>query len=140
MALVDSVAAQLKIDEGIRFKPYKDSLGILSIGVGRNLIDNGLRLEEIDFMLDNDIINAMADLDINLSWWRNMNEIRQGVLANMCFNLGINRLLKFANTLDAMKTGDYVLAAQNMQNSNWYLQVGARAVRLCEEMKTGIKQ
>jgi lysozyme len=56
----DIAKAQLKVDEGVRVKPYRDSLGILSIGVGRNLEDRGLRPSEVDFMLDNDLDEAEA--------------------------------------------------------------------------------
>ncbi len=67
-----------------------------------------------------------------------MDEVRQRVIANMCFNLGIGTLLTFKNTLAAMQRGSYSVAAAGMKASKWYGQVGARAQRLCTAMETGV--
>jgi lysozyme len=129
--------AQLNLHEGKRKFPYKDTVGKLTIGVGRNLDDRGLSDDEIAYLLANDIKMVKEDLDRALPWWRQMDAVRQRVLADMCFNLGISRLLLFRNTLKAMKEGDYELAASGMRNSLWYKQVGTRAVRLVKMMETG---
>lgn len=128
---------ELIIDEGKRNKVYKDSLGIETIGVGRNLKDRGLSDEEIAFLLRNDIALVCDELDRELPWWRQMSDARQRVLANMCFNLGMSRLLGFKNTLEAMKAGRYKDAAAGMLASKWAGQVGDRAKRLAEMMERG---
>lgn len=133
----DALAAQLTIDEGKRNKPYRDTVGKITIGVGRNLTDVGLSDDEITLLLANDIKRVCDELDSNLSWWRGMSEARQEALANMCFNLGIGALLGFKNTLDAMQEGRYDAAANGMLASLWARQVGARAQRLAEMMKNG---
>lgn len=66
-----------------------------------------------------------------------MNEPRQRVLANMCFNMGIGTLMTFKNTLFNMREGNYTLAASGMRDSRWYTQVGVRAERLAVMMETG---
>lgn len=132
-----SLAKQLTIDEGKKSKPYKDTVGKLTIGVGRNLDDVGLSDDEIQYLLDNDINRVIGDLDVALPWWSALSEERQQVLANMCFNLGITRLLAFKNTLEAMEEGRYDAAANGMMASLWYRQVGARAMRLVERMRRG---
>jgi len=129
--------AQLHLHEGSRRFPYRDTVGKLTIGVGRNLDDRGLSDDEISYLLQNDIRLVQEDLDRSLPWWRQMDEVRQRVLADMCFNLGISRLLLFRNTLKAMKEGDYELAASGMRNSLWFKQVGGRAIRLVKMMETG---
>ena len=132
---------ELTLDEGKRNKVYKDSLGIETIGVGRNLRDRGLTDEEIGILLRNDIAAVCADLDRELPWWRLMSDARQRALANMCFNMGIGNekkgLLSFKNTLAAMKTGNYIMAAAGMRASKWAVQVGARAERLAKMMEAG---
>lgn len=133
----DRLKRQLEIDEARRKKAYRDSVGKLSIGVGRNLDDNGLRDDEIDLMLDNDITAVERQLDKALPWWRNMTDARQEVLANMCFNMGIGSLLGFKNTLAYMEAGRYDAAADGMKNSKWAGQVGDRAKRLIEMMRNG---
>lgn len=137
---------ELERDEGVRLKPYKDTVGKLSIGVGRNLSDKGISLEEAHVLLTNDVKEHIALLDKYLPWWRQMNEVRQRALANMAFNLGVGpspeqpkgKLLTFKNTLAAMARGDYESAARGMKASLWARQVGERAKRLVEMMKSGV--
>ncbi len=127
----------LILDEGARNFPYKDTVGKLTIGVGRNLDDRGLSDAEIGVLLENDIALVVDELDRHLPWWREMNDVRQRALANMCFNLGWPKLRGFVNTLAAMQRGDYQVAADGMRASLWARQVGARARRLAREMETG---
>lgn len=128
---------QLKLHEGVRDRPYKDSVGKLTIGVGRNLTDKGLKPKEIEYLLMNDIMECIDDLNKYLPWWRQLNEVRQRVLMDMCFNLGIGGLLGFKNTLAFIQSGDYEQASQNMLLSKWAGQVGQRARRLSEMIRTG---
>ena len=45
---MNSVIEQLKLDEGVKLKPYRDTAGKLTIGVGRNLDDAGISPTEAD--------------------------------------------------------------------------------------------
>ena len=151
--------AELKRDEGVRLKAYKDTVGKLTIGTGRNLDDVGLLASEIargmtlssvkrfgvtmaqnDMMLDNDIDRTEADLDRKLPWWRTLDEVRQRVLVNMAFNLGITGLLGFKNTLALIKAGKFIQASENMLKSKWATQVGQRAIRLATLMELGVRK
>lgn len=123
--------------EGRKKKLYTDTVGKVSIGVGRNLTDNGIRDSEIDFMLNNDIDDVEKDLDRALPWWRSLSENRQLVLADMCFNMGVAKLLKFTQTLKAVKSGNYNLAAREMKDSLWARQVKRRADKLIAMMEKG---
>jgi lysozyme len=129
--------AELARDEGRRLKPYTDTVGKLTIGVGRNLTDRGLSDGEVDHLLDQDIALSEAELDKVAPWWREMSGVRQRVLLNMHFNMGWPRLSNFKNTLGAMQAGDYAKAADGMLASVWAQQVGQRAVRLAKMMRTG---
>lgn len=133
----EKLAAQLEVDEGKRKRIYVDTVGKVSGGIGRNLTDRGFRDDEIALMLKNDVDEVEAQLDKQLPWWRQMNDARQNVLANMCFNMGIETLKTFVNTLEFMRAGRYDAAAGCMLNSKWANQVGARAVRLAQVMRTG---
>lgn len=128
---------ELTRDEKEMLTLYKDTVGKYTIGVGRNLSDRGINHEESQFMLDNDIKLVESDLNSKLPWWVNLTDNRQRVLANMCFNLGINRLLGFKNTLEFIKTGEYNKAADGMLQSLWAKQVGERATRLSNMMRQG---
>lgn len=129
--------AELERDEGRVLKPYEDSVGKWTIGVGRNLTDVGISERECDMLLVNDIERVCEDLDRDLPWWRNLDEERQRVLANLCFNVGIVKLLGFKNTLAYVQARQWESAAQAMLGSKWAGQVGPRAVRLAERMRKG---
>lgn len=130
--------SQLYEDEGKRSKPYKCTAGKTTIGVGRNLDDRGLSDDEIAYLLNNDITNCERDLDRALPWWKDMDDARRNVLVNMCFNLGISRLLGFKNTLGLIQSKRYDAAAAAMLESKWADQVGIRAARLARVMRTGV--
>ncbi len=133
---LDRLAAELKRDEGVKLKPYVDTVGKLTIGVGRNLTDVGISQEEADYLLRNDIAEAQTLLDRGIQWWRTLDEERQLVLLNMAFNLGPG-LFGFTNTLAAVQNHEWEAAALAMSHSKWAEQVGLRADRLIERMRTG---
>lgn len=127
--------AQLKLHEGVEEKAYLCPAGYITVGVGRNLEDRGLSEAEIEFLLDNDVVIVENELDKAFPWWRDMSEIRQRVLADMAFNMGVPRLKGFKNALSAMQQGDYADAADEMLDSIWAKQVGTRAARLAHMME-----
>ena len=134
---IEIFKGMLKKHEGIRFSPYRDTVGKLTIGVGHNLDDKPLTKRAVDLILEDDITDTVNDLDSRLPWWRSMDETRQLVIADMCFNMGIGVLLGFKNTLVAMKEGRYTDAAVAMGQSKWAEQVGPRATSLISMMKFG---
>jgi len=134
---LDALKAQLVRHEGLRLKVYNDSIGIPTIGVGRNLQDVGISGAEAMLMLENDITRVMVELDREMPWWRQLSEIRQLVLADMAFNLGLPRLKGFRNALEAMQERRWDDAAKEMLDSRWARQVGPRALRLAQMMREG---
>lgn len=134
---IPRLKGRLQVEEGKRGKVYLDSVGIPTIGVGRNLKDVGLSDAEIDYLLDNDVKRVLESLDAWLPWWRSLDAVRQSVLADMCFNMGINKLIAFVNTLRCIHAGEYEKAARAMEKSLWYAQVGRRAKELVRMMETG---
>ena len=132
-----NIRDQLIRDEGIRLKAYRDTQGLLTIGVGRNLDGVGLYPDEVEYLLDNDLRRVQEQVLIALPWTVSLDEARFGVLLNMCFNLGLRGLLKFREMLSAVETGDWTTAAVEMLDSDWATQVGDRAVRLAKQMETG---
>jgi lysozyme len=117
-------------DEGDKDKPYKDSEGHWTIGVGHNLDASGLCWEARLAQLRHDIECAQQDLDIHLGWWHHQPEPVQRVLVNMCFNLGIGGLLKFHETLALIHDARYNEAADRLLTLPYAKQVGQRAWRL----------
>ena len=70
-------------------------------------------------------------------WWRSLDDNRQRVVANMCFNLGQPRFSGFKKFIHAMQVSDWERAAEEMMDSKWATQVGDRAKRLRDRMLKG---
>ena len=134
---------QLRRDEGEVLHAYSDSLGYLTIGVGR-LIDKrkggGITHEESAYLLNNDIERKHAELLKRAPWMANLDPARFGCLLNMAFQLGVDGLLGFKNTLAMVRAGDYAGAAAGMLQSLWATQTPERAKRLSVQMETGVWQ
>lgn len=157
--------SQLILHEDLRLLPYDDATGKtvkpgqpyrgqLTTGIGRNLDGNPLTPKEKQtighdgrsmaitkeqalYLLDNDIAAVCRALDISLPWWRYLDEIRARVLVDLCFNLGISRLLKFKATLAAYRVGNFEAAAEGLEDSLWFKQVKSRGERLVAMVRTG---
>jgi lysozyme len=132
---------QLRADEGERKCVYFDTLGYATIGVGR-LVDArkpgaGLRDDEIAFLLNNDVDDRIDALTRKLPWFQNLDDARKGVLLSMAFQLGVEGLLGFKQTLQLVMEGKYENAAAAMLTSKWAQQTPARAKRLADQMRSG---
>lgn len=127
---------QLKRHEGYRRLVYECSRGVLTVGIGRNLESVGISESEADFLLANDIKDATERLQAH-DLLEGHDEVRQAVLINMAFNLGINGLLKFRNSLKLWRQKDYEGFSKEILNSRWARQVGNRAKELSEQARTG---
>jgi len=129
---------QLIQHEGLRLDMYRDSVGIWTIGIGRNLEHVGLRTEaEARYLLRSDVLAIRAEIERSIQWVGDLNEVRQRVLMDMAFNLGVSGLMKFQKTLRHVAAGRYEAAAQEMLRSRWADQVGQRAMTLSKMMATG---
>ncbi len=124
-------------DEGLRLKPYTDTQGRLSIGFGRNLTDVGISQSEASDLLANDMTTAVSDLQRTFPIVLDLDSVRQVVLAAMCFNLGVGRLSVFTKMWAAIRASDWDTAATEMIESAWANEVGARATRYAEAMRSG---
>jgi lysozyme len=133
----DAMVRQLRLHEGERLKPYRCTAGKLTIGIGRNLEDRGITAEESAMLLANDIGAIERQVLAALPWVGEMDEVRQRVVVDMAFNMGIAGLLEFRRTLGAMQSRQYQQAATMMLDSKWAKQVGGRAERLSRMMATG---
>lgn len=126
--------------QGPELFPYRDTVGKLTIGYGRNLDDNGITHAEAEHMLTNDMSDAINDARYGLPYWDSLSPVRKIVMSDMVYNLGLTRLRKFVNLHKAMTLQDYNLAAQEMVDSKWYRQTERRAKVLVKAMQTGLWQ
>lgn len=127
---------QLLRHEGVRLLPYTDTTGNLTIGVGHNL-SKPITHRAAMLILEDDITDAKNDCLHAFPWFADLDEVRQSVILNMCFNLGLKRLSKFVEMQKAINMGEYDRAADEMLKSVWSRQVGQRAVELANLMRHG---
>jgi lysozyme len=131
---------QLESHEGRRHHVYFDSLGVPTIGVGRNIRDKGLSDDEIDYLLMNDVRECVADLQ-GYEWWSRLDPVQRDVLTEMRFQLGPDGLRAFKGTLAAVALGDYVLAAERMLKSKVAREQAPKRWRtLARQMSTGVRE
>ena len=133
----ESLKEMLMRHEGLRLKPYRCSAGKLTIGYGRNLEDRGITNAEAEYLLTNDINDAIAECRDSFPWWKGLTNNRKMVVVNMVFNLGLNTFKKFKKTIQYIESEAYTTAAVEMLDSRWAEQVGARADELAKLMKEG---
>lgn len=149
------IIRRLTLHEGLRLKPYRCCAGKLTIGVGRNLIDNplsktekqylcrdnlkdGITAAEAAYLLMNDINSHWAECRKHIACFSALDHERQYALLDMCFNLGIRGLLKFRKMLEALSIGDYRGAAKECLQSKYAKDTGIRAVRISRLLENGI--
>ena len=123
---------EIKNDEGFEGMPYKDSLGIDTIGIGTKL---PISEDEAELLakvrLQKKIDHLLSEKPIVLT----LTQSRQEVLFNMAYQLGVNGLLKFKNMWSAIEARDYNKAADEMLDSRWYTQTPNRAKKLSDIMR-----
>lgn len=133
-ALVD----QLLDHEGLRLRVYRDSLGIETIGVGRNLRDRGITTDEALYLLNNDLDECILDLS-GFAWFVTLDPVRQRALVDLRFNLGPAKLRRFTKMLTALESYDFVAASRELIDSAWAEQVQpARRDRLLRMLRDGV--
>ena len=137
MNYAEHLREMLKRHEGIVLKPYTDSVGKITIGVGRNLTDNGITMQEVEFLLEHDI--KLAELYASsYEWFNSLVEARKAVIVSMLFNMGPRRFGQFRRLHAAISAGHFDSAAAEMLDSTWHNQVGRRAEELSELFRIGV--
>ena len=147
---IEKLKEELIIDEGIRYKMYLDSKGKATMGIGHlvtkrdpefhHIADMATKTitiskERVSDLFSNDIDVCLKDCRECFSNFDLMIEELQLIIANMMFNLGVNRFTKFYKLIDAIDREDFLSAAKEMKDSLWFRQVKSRAKRLVDRMK-----
>lgn len=163
----DAFKATLARHEGYMPSPYRDSEGILTVGIGFNLERpnaaallkrHGIELsdvlqgrrkvtkEEAWSLAESDLKTAISDARALFTNFDSAPVGVQEVLVNMSFNLGKSRLAGFKKLREAVAAGDWNAASREMLDSKWAAQVGKgdhkdgqpqRAKELAQQMRRG---
>ena len=138
--MTDKIIEMLRLHEGVEQYVYTDHLGYETIGVGRCIRKNvglGLSDDEINYLLSNDVDRCVKELGASFSWFSALNEARRDAMINLCFQLGLTKLLKFKNFLASMEEGDYEAASTHLLDSLYARQTPARADEVAEIIVSG---
>lgn len=143
---MNALLSMLRRHEDERLTPYDDAtgkelragdvlVGNITIAVGVNISD-GISPAESQTLTEARVDLALADLE-SFAWWSGLSSARQEALADMRYNLGPDRFRQFRQMIHALAVGDFTIAAQEMRQSAWAKQVGARAAELARMMEQG---
>ena len=148
----ETIIERLKFHEGFKLMPYKDSLGKLTIGIGRCIDTHPFTEKELSFVGDwkhgitvsaayqlckNDINECQSKLNKLGAWFHNLDDERKYALLDMCFQLGFDGLCKFKNMLKHIQSKDWQGAYYECLNSKYGKQTPTRAKRIALLLKTG---
>ena len=134
------IIEMLRKHEGVETHAYNCTANKTTIGVGRNIEAGsgiGLSDDEIDYLLANDVQRVEAELLQAFTWYEDLNDARKDAMMDVCFNIGLPRLKLFKKALAAMSRSHYEIAAVELLDSRWAVQVGQRAMTISEIIRTG---
>lgn len=130
---------ELKKDEGLRLKAYKDHKGIWTVGYGTNLqvleVSEGWAERKLREKVD--YIRKRAD---QLPVFTMLSSTRKDVILSMMYQMGVQGTLNFRNMWIALEMGDWEAAGAEMRDSQWWRdpKTRARAERMAVRMETGV--
>lgn len=127
----------IKQHEGFRSNLYRCPAGRQTIGYGHNLDARGISERAAEVILDDDLADTRRECELYISRFDELDEVRQAVLLDMAYNMGIHGLMEFRNFLTAVYFKRWKRAGEEMMDSRWATQVGKRAERLRQMMETG---
>lgn len=133
----------IKSHEGCRLTIYEDSRGFPTIGYGHKILPGedfsaGMTQQEADVLLASDLSDLEESAMDAVAQYMALNEVRQGVVLDMLFNLGLAGFSAFKRLIAALNASDFVTAANEMTNSAWYSQVKSRAIDDVNLMRRGV--
>ena len=126
----------LVLHEGKKSKPYMDTVGKITIGIGRNLTDVGVSEATISQMFNEDLSKTLTFLTTRCPWWLALDDVRQRAIADMTFNL-MGKILDFKRMIAALEAKDWTKASNELLNSTFATQTGKRAKTLAHMILTG---
>ena len=143
--MIDELKEEIRSDEGCEYSIYKCTAGKSTFGIGHmiKLHDpefgqpEGTPVPEdrVEAVFRQDVQGAIMDCHAVFGDFFNFPEEVQKIMANMMFQLGINRFRTFEKMISAVEDDNWSLAGDEMRNSLWNKQTHARSERLIARMK-----
>lgn len=117
---IQELKESIKLSETLSLKPYVCPAGKLTIGYGRNLQDSGITKFESELLLENDLFDIKLKLEDTFDWYKNLDDVRQNVIIEMVYNMGLRNFTKFKKTIEYLKQKQYLNASVEMLDSKWH--------------------
>ena len=143
---INKLREQLKIDEGVKYEVYDDHLGYKTFGIGHLVktadeeygapVGTPVSEKRVNSVFDRDVETYIAETEKVFGNLQEMTQEVQQCLVNMCFNMGAPRLSQFKKFIKAIHDEDWATASVEMLDSRWSNQVGDRANRLSDRIKS----
>ena len=133
-----STEAILRLEEGKRLDLYRDTEGILTIGIGYNIQKRGLPDDIVEELFRRDMVRLRADA-ARIPEYAGLDPVRQGVIERMVFQMGVDGVLAFVNTRKALAEQRWADASTGILTSKWARQTPARAAREATRIRTGVE-
>ncbi|HCR0385276.1 TPA: glycoside hydrolase family protein [Enterobacter kobei] len=146
---MSQIISLLNYEEGYREKPYIDTEGYPTVACGIKIGPKGAALSNYTFTVPRDVGDVWLESFVNktignmnsnpsiVAALKACNEARRDILISMAYQMGVNGLAGFKNTLAMVAAGNYTGAANGMLSSAWEKQTPNRAKRHAEVMRTG---
>ena len=119
---------RIGVNEGFRSKPYQCSEGVWTIGHGMTWITE----EESLNILSGRISQLHLQLSDDLDWYDDMPPEVQGVIIEMCYQMGFAGFCKFKKAIANMQDHNWKAASTEMLDSRWHIQTPQRSEQLAD--------
>lgn len=146
---MSNIVKILNYEEGYKERPYIDTEGYPTVACGVKIGPKGAHLSNYTFTVPREVgdvwlesfvastIKKMNENPLIISAMKACNQERQDILTSMAYQMGVQGLAGFKNTLAMVASGNFSGAASGMLSSKWAKQTPNRANRHAEVMRTG---
>ena len=146
-----SLREMVKLHEGLRLYPYKCPAGRWTLGYGYNIeahplpehiaaelqAHSRITEEQAEELLTISLEAALLNAEAIFPGFQDFSDDRQDALTDFVFNVGTGTAMKFKRLRQAIGERNWPWAADELEKSKWFLQVGARGRKIVEMVRHG---
>ena len=142
---LDELREEIAADEGVKYEVYRDHIGYKTLGIGHlciagvdpeydMVVGTPVSVERVNELFEKDIKRTISDCKIVHDDFDDLPDEAQKILANMCFQMGLGRFMKFHLTHALVKKRFWDGVSREMLDSRWAEQTPNRAQQLSQRM------
>lgn len=130
--------------EGFCSVPKYDAKGFFCLGFGHDITKaecenypNGISWDDAEKLLEYDITIVKQNCAKAFDWLSGLSSIRQDVIFEMVYQMGIAGVSAFHGMISCIKNKDWSGSAEHMLASLWHSETPSRSEELANLMKNG---